>query len=371
MQKNKGSRILILALALSAASASAKEPAVSFDQGVNVPRLLEDLKARAGTVQEVAASSYRTERDCASVVFRKDDPLVSPRVHLVSREYRDVCHTGPQGRVWCREEVVWTEHRSVRVEISGRGEMLPWERDVFEVCLDGRWLRAWTVDASHEYSLSDRYGDLIEARALRKTRSMPDPGGISAESFRFDPASANFTLELKDRWIRYYQGESVGLELEIKRHRDNWFDETVLSKSLTLPAAESLRVKFADYVSEVTGSLKPGREYYVKWRFKRIGAVSKDKWVSHRETEKATYQGGQIDPKQTPAPEHGGFSAQAMNGDLVAKACWIRGVENNQCVYRCRDGSTHRTPLPESPDGQFRGCPQVVIPFWAQAQPRS
>lgn len=355
------SKTLILFLALSPA-AWAQTPAL---ESADARALLGELRsAHAPELGPVAPAFQRTERDCATFVFREDAPALSQPVTLVSREYREECHYGPRGERWCREVPHWTERRQVRVEVAGRGKMLPWERDVFEVCLYGRWLSASVVDGSHEYAIdADGWGGLVRARALRKARSKPDFAGLMAERFAYDDSSKNFVLELRDRWPEHYQGERVGLSFELKRQRDNWFDETVLKKELSLPTAAAYTLKLADFIGELSGTLKSGKDYYLKWRFRRLGQVSSDKWVPERETEKAAYRGPTLEPKA--GPSEGLISAKAMNGDLVARACWIKAVEEGRCVYACRDGSTYRTPMPEGGTG-VKSCPQVVIPFDAQ-----
>jgi len=46
--------------------------------------------------------------------------------------------------------------------------------------------------------------------------------------------------------------------------------------------------------------------------------------------------------------------------------CFIKGIEKDMCVYRCRNGSTLRIPV-RVPDPWDRGpviaCSQMVIPF--------
>lgn len=299
---------------------------LNFDQGVNVSAVVKEVKGK------VKAASYRDgfrdarplfnreERDCATVRFRPGDPTVSERIRLESRIYREICYDYPDpprrprrprrprvrkhsvkgekgefqaARRECHERWERTERRQVRVEVLGRGEMLPWETDTFSVCLQGQWLSARSVDSSHEYSIDTPgwSGDMVTARAIRKRRSQPDPFGIAQTTFAFDPAAGNFKLELGDRWSEFYTGETVTFTMLLKRYHKNWFDGTVLNKEITLPAAEAYTINFADFASELTGDLKPGKKYYVKWRFRRIGSVSKDDWQKYRESGKAHYEG--------------------------------------------------------------------------------
>lgn len=325
------------AMLLGAGTVSALETPLNFDQGVDVSGVVQELKGEVkkanfgGPLDGIGAYS-REERDCADISFGPNDPTTSERVYLESRIYEWRCY-GDRGRRYprdpyyprrgidrpgvpyipppdigrrrgrdCYEEWVRTERRRARVMIQGRGEMLPWERDVFQVCLQGDWLTAHVRDASHKYDLEvpGWRGDTVMANAIRKTRSQPDPYGIKETAFRFDEGAGNFVLELADRWIEYYEGEKVGFTLKLRRYHKNWFDSTVLKKEITIPASATARINFADFVGEVSGELKPGKKYYVEWRFKRIGKVSKDDWQKYRETGKAHYQG---EPVKPPPPE--------------------------------------------------------------------
>lgn len=326
-----------------------------FDQGIDARETFDHIRRhRPGTDERWAHPNYyRTERDCTLISFKATDPLVSPRVTLESRQYQERCHpSGPNGGQTCHDEWVWTERRHVRVEIVGRGEMLPWEEDSFEVCLDGRWLDARVYDASHEYSLAER-GDTILARAGRKVPALPDPVGIINESFAYDPAKGNLVLGLRDRWASYYAGETTVLKVKLRRHRQGWFDDTLIEKELSFSANETYSVNFADFANELNPKPENGKKYYVEWRFKRQGKISKDKWQKSWESDKAVF--GQAST----------FAAQAQGERR--RPCWFQRVEKDECVYRCDDGRTLRRPVlvrdPWDDDGQVIACPQLVIPF--------
>lgn len=290
------SLLTVLLLSTGVLSVSA-EPALDFDR-IDAAKIVGELRHGIRRTpgldsRRVRMTTWRTERDCAHISFGVNDPLRSESIELESREYRDVCYpSGPNGHQNCYEQIYRSERRRVRVEVFGRGEMLPWERDVFLVCLDGSWLTASVVDASHSYDLTvpGWRDNLISAHAKHKTRSQPDAYGITGD-LTFDAASGNFLLGLRDRWARYYASEPLTLELTLKRHHKNWFDETILAKEITLPTAESYTVRYADFAEELKGKLKPGKKYYVNWRFKRTGPVSKNSWQNHRDTEKVEYQG--------------------------------------------------------------------------------
>jgi len=370
MRKNANIGALAAAGLFFAGFASAAEtPSVGFDSGIDVPGMVENLKeeAQAASIEpgEYKPLFDRTERDCVTISFHPDDPLTSERVHLESRMYRERCHTWTdhEGRSHreCHDEWVRTERARVNIRIEGRGEMLPWERDVFEICLDGNWLHAWTVGASHDYDLDVPYRDgTIEARAGRKIASNPDPRGITAADFAFDPGSKSFKLKLADRWSSHYQGEKVRFELKLRRYYKNWFDNTVLKTEVELPAAEAYSFDFADYLDQLDGEIKKGKEYYAEWRFKRVGKISKDSWQKSQESGRDKFEAETIrSPKlleALPDPDED-FQAAFLPGSR----CMFSGLEDGQCFYVCRDGRSFKFPLPPGMEHMgSRGCMQYM-----------
>jgi len=358
--------MLVSSLTLSAAAAEK----ISFDQGVDFKGLVQELKTsavEAPEAPEVEAQSQkgRTERDCATISFGVDDEPISPRVNLVSRRYEDRCYpSGPNGHVNCHEEYAGSDSRHVRIKIEGRGEMLPWERDLFRVCLDGHWLDAYVIDASHSYSVADPdwREDTIVAVAGSKTVSRSDPAGVVTETFAFDQGTENFLFRLKDRWPSYYEADSLQVEFKLRRHRSGWFDSTLVTAEKTLVTSDAYEISFADF-DGVTDKLEPGKKYYVEWRFKRVGSVSKDNWNGWWETEKVQHPEGDkalLVDLQGYAP----FQTAAAADKTV---CFLKDIEGDQCIYKCRDGSMQSRPVAE-PDPWDRdrttvACPQIMIPF--------
>lgn len=347
-----------LFLCLGAQAADLK---ADFDQGVDASAALELTREAAGETFLEGVSfgpAYsRWDQDCATFSFGVDAPLRSERVMLESRIYEQRCiNLPPQaGGRHCREEWVRTERRRVRVDLIGRGEMLPWERDVFEVCLNGHWLHTRVIDASHKYDLQEPgwNGDTVTAVAGSKIRSNPDPAGVHVTGFGVE--GGNYALKLADRWAGHYSGESTVITVQLKRHRSGWFDGTLLTKELSFPAAESYSVRFADFADEFRGKLKEGAEYYVRWRFKRVGRVSKDTWQGYWKTGRKAFS--------KDASALGALSVEAQG----LKLCLFRRIEKDQCVYKCTDGGFLREPVrepdPFDRDGTTIPCPQILIPL--------
>ncbi|MFC1521791.1 hypothetical protein ACFL6Y_05235 [Elusimicrobiota bacterium] len=216
--------------------------------------------------------------DCRIVTFTPQDELTSRPITLVSDFYVEDCrYDGYDGRYQCYDRYVRSERRTVRVSIINRGEMFPWEADVFRVCLQGYYVNAYVVEASHDYDLDSRFqGSLIEAHALHKVASKPDPRGIRISSFDFDPQVKSFKLALTDRWAQYYAGEQTQITVSLRKSYSDPFYKEILKKKIMLPASDVYNIDFVKYVHEFKESLRDAKQYFVKVSFTRIGRISKD-----------------------------------------------------------------------------------------------
>ncbi|MFA6319192.1 MAG: hypothetical protein WC943_17400 [Elusimicrobiota bacterium] len=355
--------VLSLILTGRMVPAHGEEIKVDFDGKKSAPgSILDRIRGGDGpapmSLPKGTPVTLRTERDCVTVSFDAKDELVSQKIPLESREYRQVCTPLPNGGQSCREELAWTYRVWARIQITDRGPMLPWEHDVFWMCLDGRWLEGDVIDASHKFDLKwtgASYDATLNAKAGAKVPSLPDANGIEAGA----PVTAgdNLALTLNDKWAEFYKGDKTVLSVQLKRVRDIWADPIVVEKEIVLDPAASTTVRFADYAADFSEKLRTGSKYYVNWRFKRLGQVSKDRWMKHRETGKAVF--GQAEVSSIPTPSEA--AAQAL------KTCWLRTIEADQCVYTCSDKTEHRqrvmSPDPLHPEEPVAACPQLVFPF--------
>ncbi len=226
----------------------------------------------------------RYDTDCEKVVFHANGATASSPVRLESRFYRRVCdYNRTTGREECYDRYVGAERRDVIVEIEGRGEMYPWEKDEFKICLAGRSLNASTVRASHryEFGLPNMREDRIMARAYEKTPTRPDSKGIGLRLFA--TGEGGFKAEFQDRWAQYYDaGEQTVLSLEVRRDVPHWADETVLEKEVVFSAQDSYSVELDP--TEFRKAPKAGEKFFLKFEFKRVGRVSLPEWQGTWET---------------------------------------------------------------------------------------
>jgi len=337
--------VFLLALSLSA---RAQVPAADFDQGVDAKSALSTAREGAKSEKPVQAAYYdRYDTDCADVILDANTTR-SEQFELASRIYEERCYpTGPHGEQSCHEELAYVERRVLDLRVDGRGPMLPWEKDVFEVCLSGWWLNARVIDASHEYALDvpdHMHSGTIVAKAGKKVPSLPDADGIAMTSF--EPGTGDFNLQFADKWSQYYQGEQTVLRIVLKH--DAFLGATILDKEIALPPAAEYKLRLADYSSEFKNKPKVGHKYIVKWSFKRAGSVSKQAYVKEKKSDSKPLAGA---------------SFEAVDDDCRAaslRTCTLRTIESDQCVYGCTDGGEYRTRILTTGSAL---CPQVVFPF--------
>ena len=272
--------VVLSALAPVLASASA----VDFDNAVDVAAALSAARSAAAQSAAPAMPKRRTERDCRLVTFRAQDGTVSQRFSLWSREWVDECWRDPRGGVVCQERPGPSWRRDVQLTLTERRPLLPWEYDAFEVCLDGPWLDIRQGESAYDYKLVAMRPDGFELQPERRRPMSPDPAGVLGE------LDARLALSLKDRWASYYAGERIVVKVELKRHVRFWPDVVVLAeKELELPVADSYSVPLTRFSGEFSEALEGGKEYYVRYSIKRLGAVSRPVFTRALETGKVSY----------------------------------------------------------------------------------
>jgi hypothetical protein len=231
----------------------------------------------------------RYDADCATFDFGANDKPASDRVLLRSQEWVTECmpvgdprHGGGQN-CWDRPGNAWTQ--DVSVTLRNRPAPLPWEHDSFRVCLQGPWIYTDTIEAAYDYSnvSPDRNGGDVVLAAGKRTPESPDPVGVLAD------LNAQLKMTFADKWSSYYPGERIALKVELKKVVKFWPDATILEKEVTLPVAAAYGVDLNKFAAEFSSKPEAGKEYYVKYSIKRIGAVSKPSYTKTLETAKVSY----------------------------------------------------------------------------------
>jgi hypothetical protein len=280
---------MLVALLLAAAPAFAVNDA-SFDQGVDVSALVGQAKDAAKKDTTVRTmSNLRYDSDCVYFSFAPNDGPVSDSVWLRSQEWETVCqpvgdprHGGGQN-CWERPGMSWSER--VRITLAGRPPLLPWERDTFRICLQGPWIYTDQIETAYDYRFTSSRGDAgdLVATAGRRTPESPDPNGVSAA------LSGQLKVTFADKWSSYYAGEQIALKIELKKVVKFWPDATILEKEVVVPVAAAYAVDLNQYSGSFSSKPEAGKEYYVKYSIKRIGAVSRPDYTKKLETPKISY----------------------------------------------------------------------------------
>lgn len=155
---------LILTLALGVLPAAASAPSLESSAG-DMKALVKEIRAEAGAekvdFKPAAITNIYTETDCEKISFAAAGPNVSQPVNLESRTWIEECtqinfpHGGgtciPQGR----RLMTWDE-KTVVVELAERGA--PAANEVFEACLNGRWLSLRVKTSPFKYRWTEKDG---------------------------------------------------------------------------------------------------------------------------------------------------------------------------------------------------------------------
>ena len=290
----------ILAAAVSFGLLSAADAQVNFDQGVSI-----DSFVSQAANPELAAPAPRlartyTSRDCARFSFGPgDNEMLSERVWLRSQEYVTECHTvmqpGPNGGTvpvqtcYERPGMVWSQ--AGQIKILPR-KLFAWERETFELCLEGPWMDLFVHEAGYKYSVRrvGSYDALFELSPKNKIAMRSDENGLDFGAFSY--AGGKYTFKVSDKWAKEYAGEKVSIKVDLFRNHANWFDGYRGSKEFTFDAAGGYEMSFSEEDLEmpelpdgVSGGHDRGvKKYYLKWGFKRLGSISKDNFVKKGET---------------------------------------------------------------------------------------
>jgi hypothetical protein len=269
----------------------ASGPRVDLDwPKLDAKAIVEEAKiasaAQASNVASLPVGSFWVTRDCARLHFEPNGPSVSESVWLRSTEWRQECTYIPLppsgGNYVCRDVPGWTYQQRAQAEIVNRQSVLPWERETFEVCLQGNWLNFYTINAAYDYQVRNNHDGYYTLTPGKKIAMNPDPTGITMHKWL--NTGKGLVMEFSDRWASHYgAGEQTVIHVAIYGRK------LAAEGDITFTPAGTYRLDLA----QLNVKLEAGREYYAKWGFKRMGSISKSTYIRRGETEKVVY---------TPAP---------------------------------------------------------------------
>lgn len=327
---------------------------VNFDQGVDVKSVIEqaagaDLK---GPYPYYGPSRVRVTRECKSFSFGPSAfAQASERAYLNSTEYIEECRFvpnppappvtppvpnpnhppkpghnkdydqypgnypgtypgnpndfgphgnysypgnqyGQQGTWYCHERVSQTFRATAQMNIAPR-QLYPWERESFDICMEGSRVELDTRTSPYRYSVSrdGMYDVTFNLTPSYRTPTAPDSGGLYSTEFSYK--EGKFTLRVGDRWPTEYAGEKVVVKVELFKDGFLFFNSSKGEKEFTfdtangydLVFAESDMIKNKDFMDD-SGDLRGAKKYYVKWGFRRMGSVSTSEYINKGSTDK-------------------------------------------------------------------------------------
>jgi len=269
---------------------------VDFDRGVNLKETISKARNSELAVPEARFGSRYT-RDCARFSFGPDaGDITSDKVWLHSMEYVQECNTvmqpGPNGTPVpvqsCYERPGMSWNQTAQIKMAAR-KLWPWERESFDVCLDGPWMDLYVNEAGYKYSVN-RAGDydtLFTLAPLQKVALDPDANGLNMGAFYY--VKGLYTFGVNDSWAKEYAWEKVVIHIELFKDNPFWFDSSQGSKDFTFDTREGYTMYFSVKDLESKGPAEPAdtrgaSKFYLKWSFKRVGAISADTFMKKDQT---------------------------------------------------------------------------------------
>ncbi|MBU2575346.1 MAG: hypothetical protein KKH28_14860 [Elusimicrobia bacterium] len=181
-----------------------------------------------------------------------------------------------------------------QISIKAR-KLYPWERESFEICLEGPWMRFYVNEAAYKYSVTaaGNYNTLYTLTPRNKVAMDPDKNGISLAAFTYDAASKKYSLKLGDIWANEYAGEKTAIKVELYKDGFWFFDGFKGEKEFTFDPAAGYEMSFAENeldtskaVANLDDPNRGAKKYFVKWGFKRVGSISTDDFIKKGKTPK-------------------------------------------------------------------------------------
>ncbi|MCM2266637.1 MAG: hypothetical protein NDI60_02560 [Elusimicrobiales bacterium] len=285
----------ILAATAAFGLAAAASAQVNFDQGVSVNDFVGQAVSADVQVPLALPGRTHTTRDCVRFTFGPEDSgALTQKVYLRSQEYVTECYTtvGPNNQPvqHCSERPGMTWYEYGQIKMADRA-LLPWEKESFDMCLQGPWLDLYLNAAAYRYSAkreSKPGYTLFTLTSHERTPMKADEDGLSYADFSY--ADGKYTFKVTDKWAKEYAGENVAIKVELYKDNAVFFDTFKGEKEFSFAAAEGYTMTFAE--SELTrpepadpvSGDRGAKKYFLKWGFKRLGVISKDNFVKKDKT---------------------------------------------------------------------------------------
>ncbi|MDP2864628.1 MAG: hypothetical protein Q8O90_00095 [Elusimicrobiota bacterium] len=199
---------------------------------------------------------------------------------------------GQQGTWYCHERVSQTFRATAQLNIAPR-QLYPWERESFDICMEGNRVELDTRSSPYRYSehREGMYDITFNLTPNYRTPTAPDSNGLYSTEFSYK--EGKFTLRAGDKWAREYAGEKVMVKVELFKDGFLFFNSSKGEKEFTFDAAAGYDLVFAegdmvqnkDFADD-SSDMRGPKKYYVKWGFRRIGGVSNNEYVNKGSTDK-------------------------------------------------------------------------------------
>jgi hypothetical protein len=206
-------------------------------------------------------------------------------------DYRDQCQSWEIQYRWFYDgvETGSSSFMEVDVEFQDEAELLPWEKESFELLYDGLRVSLRQSDPAFRYQVRGPMVDQQNGRAAfvltqgqRLLRS-PEAGKVGLTLVN----SGGLKLVVDDSRTEFYDGETLEVEAVVK-YKKKWYQADVVVSRGVMPIlvrSGSRRSTFNVGASQGSGT------YYIdSWRFRRAGSkISSPNWIQKGEGNSATY----------------------------------------------------------------------------------
>ncbi len=193
----------------------------------------------------------------------------------------------------CFERPADVFRRTAQLNMAPR-QLLPWENDSFEVCIEGPRVDIRTRSAAYSYNIAEtgQYDIQYQLTPQYKVATAPDHNGMTLAGWAFK--DGKFVLSVNDVWAQYYAGEKVAIKVELIKDGFLFFNTSLGEKEFVLDPANNYQLSFVegdlaktkDFV-DTRGDRGP-KKFFAKWSFRRVGSVSTQETVDKGSTEKIT-----------------------------------------------------------------------------------
>jgi len=206
-------------------------------------------------------------------------------------DYRDQCQSWSIQYRWFYDgvETGSTSFMEVDVEFQDEAELLPWEKESFELVFDGSRVALRQSDPAFRYQVRGPMIDQQNGRAAfvltqgQRLLRAPEASKVALTLVN----DGGLKLVIDDSRTEFYAGETLEVEAVVK-YKKKWYQSDVVVSRGVMPVLVRSGARRSTF--NVGASQGSGTYYIDSWRFRRAGSkLSSDSWINKGEGNSTTY----------------------------------------------------------------------------------